>query len=213
MNDSIIGIMQKVAQKEAEKIYTNELGIVTALFPHSTESDKNNYQCSVQLKNRKTADGGDFELRKVPVLTGHIGLANIPNIGDLVLVTFVNGNLNAPIITGRLYNEEDVPPISEENTMVLTQTESIKIETNSGTIVEIDKDGNVKITAKGDIIMQEGDKGAARKDDSVEVTIPAGTFITSVSGGGGAPAVGVPNVNPVKVQGKITAASDSVKIG
>jgi len=195
LKDSIIGIMQKVAQNEAD------------------ENDKNNYQCSVQLKNRKTSDGSDFELRKVPILTGHIGIVNIPNIGDLVLVTFVNGDINAPIITGRLYNEEDIPPISEENTMVLTQTESIKIETNSGTLVEIDKDGNVKITASGDIIMQEGDKGAARKDDSVEVTIPAGTFITSVSGGSGSPAVGLPNVNPVKVQGKITAASDSVKIG
>ena len=29
-------------------------------------------------------------------MTPHIGLANIPNVGDLVLVTFIAGNINAP---------------------------------------------------------------------------------------------------------------------
>jgi hypothetical protein len=43
----------------------------------------------------------------------------------------------------------------------------------------------------------------------VEVTIPAGTFITTVAGS----ATGTPNPAPVKVQGKIVAASGSVKIG
>jgi hypothetical protein len=44
----------------------------------------------------------------------------------------------------------------------------------------------------------------------VEVTIPPGSFVTAVAG---ANVVGTPNPNPVKVQGKITSASGSVKIG
>ena len=44
-------------------------------------------------------------------------------------------------------------------------------------------------------------------------TIPAGSFITTVSGGSGAPAVGVANVSPVTVEGTIEEGSDSVEIG
>lgn len=51
-----------------------------------------------------------------------------------------------------------------------------------------------------------GDKGAARVDDDVEVTIPSGTFLVSAQDG-------VPNADPVKVTGKITSGSSKVVIG
>lgn len=206
---SIVTVMQKVAAREARKIYTNELGVVTSVFPHKSDSDKENYQCSVRLKNKKQADGSDFELRQVPVATAHIGLANIPNVGDLVVVGFVGGDINAPLILGRLYNDEDLPPKNDVGQLILENLESLKVTMKSGAVVEIDADGNVSIEAGGDVVINGGSKGAARQDDAVEVTIPAGTFITTVSG----QAVGTPNPAPVKVQGKITAASGTVKIG
>lgn len=204
--NSFVEIMKRVAQKEVEKIYTMELGVVTSVFPHASDSDKDNYQCSVKLKNKKQADGSDFELRKVPVATQHVGLANIPNVGDLVVVSFVDGNINAPIILGRLYNDEDMPPKNDLGQIILTNMESITIKTNAGTQIEIDADGNVKIESAGDVTINNGSKGAARQDDAVEVTIPTGTFLTAAQ-------AGVPNAAPVKVQGKITAGSGTVKIG
>lgn len=54
---------------------------------------------------------------------------------------------------------------------------------------------------------------AARLGDEVRVTIPAGTFIVSVSGGSGSPAVGVLNPTPIDVDGTIITASGEVKIG
>lgn len=243
--DSIISVMKKVAEKEAQKIYTTELGIVTAVFPHASDSDKDNYQCSVQLKNKKQPDGSDFELRKVPLLTPHIGLANIPKVGDLVALAFIGGDINAPVIVGRLYNDEDRPPKNDTGQMILTQLDSLTITLNSGTKIDVDTDGNVQIeakgkisintdknaqidikgdsvikadgnieiTAKGDVKINNGSKGVARQDDTVEVTIPASTFIVAVSGGATAPAVGTPNPAPVTVQGKITSASGTVKVG
>lgn len=207
--DSIVGVMKKIAEQEAQKIYTTELGIVTAVFPHASDSDKDNYQCSVKLKYKKQPDGSDFELRKVPLLTPHIGLANIPRVDELVVLAFVGGNINAPVILGRLYTDEDRPPKNDKGQVVLTQLETLIITMNSGTVIEVDKDGNVNIEAKGNVVINEGNKGAARQDDAVEVTIPAGTFITTVAG----QATGTPNPSPVKVQGKITSASGSVKIG
>ncbi len=217
MTDSIVGIMKKVAEHEARKISTLELGVVTSVFPHASDSDKDNYQCSVKLKHRKQPDGSDFELRKVPVATSHIGLAHIPNVGDLVVLGFLHGDINAPIVLGRLYNDEDVPPRNDVGQMVLEGIETVALTTKKGTKIAIDADGNVSIEAKGDVTISggevtinDGSKGAARQDDMVEVTIPPGSFIVAVSG---APAVGTPNPAPVKVQGKITSSSGSVKIG
>lgn len=203
---SLVEIMQRVAEREVDKIYTIELGVVTSVFPHAAESDKDNYQCSVTLRNRKQPDGSDFELRRVPVATQHIGLANIPNIGDLVAVSFVNGDINAPIVLGRLYNDEDLPPENDISQFVLSRVETVSITTDAGTTIVVDGDGNVTINAKGDVTINDGSKGAARQDDSVEVTIPSGTFLTAAQ-------AGVPNAAPVKVQGTITSASETVKIG
>lgn len=142
--DSIIGVIQKVAQQEAQKIYTTELGIVTAIFPHASDSDKDNYQCSLKLKNKKQPDGKDFELRKVPIVTPHIGLANIPNVGDLVLVTFIGGDINAPIIIGRLYNDEDQPPVNQEKEFLLQHNRE------KGGSLKIDSEGAITVTSKNE---------------------------------------------------------------
>ena len=142
--DSIVGVMKKVAQQEASKIYTTELGIVTAVFPHSSDSDKDNYQCSIKLKNQKQPNGKDLELRKVPLTTPHIGLANIPNVGDLVLVTFIGGNINAPVIIGRLYNDEDQPPVNKTKEFLLQHNQK------EGGRLKIDQQGIVTVTSKSE---------------------------------------------------------------
>jgi uncharacterized protein involved in type VI secretion and phage assembly len=64
------------------------------------------------LKNR------DLELRKVPIATQHIGFTYVPNVGDLVLLSFINGNINAPVLIGRLYNDENRPPANNAGEMV-----------------------------------------------------------------------------------------------
>lgn len=216
MTDGIVATMKKVAEQEVRRLATLELGVVTAVFPHASESDKDNYQCSVKLKHRKQPDGSDFELRKVPVATSHVGLAHIPNVGDLVVLGFVNGEINAPIVLGRLYNDEDLPPKNDVGQMVLAGIETVSLTTKKGTKIEIDADGNVHVETQGDVTLKggevkinDGSQGAARQDDTVEVTIPSGSFIVAVAGS----ATGTPNPAPVKVQGKITSSSSSVKIG
>src|SRR5262249_50320034 len=121
-----------------------------------------------------------------------------------------------PLILGRLYNDEDLPPKNDTGQVILTNLDSITLTTNGGTKVDIDKDGNVTIEASGkikvkgnEVDINDGKKGAARQDDPVEVTIPSGSFVIAVAG----QATGTLNPAPVKVQGKISSASGSVKIG
>jgi len=109
---NLIETIKKIVEQEVKKIHTMELGIIESVFPHSSDSDMDNYECSVKLRDK------DVELRKVPVSTGHIGLSNIPHVGDLVLVSFINGDINSPVITGRLYNDNERPPTSEMEEIV-----------------------------------------------------------------------------------------------
>jgi phage baseplate assembly protein gpV len=108
----IVEAMKKVAESEVGKVHVAELGVVTSVFPHSDDGDNDNYECSVKLRDK------DVELRQVPVAASHIGLANIPHVGDLVLLSFVNGDINAPVIIGRLYNDEDRPPANQAEEIV-----------------------------------------------------------------------------------------------
>lgn len=143
----MIEVIRKIIEDEISKLYVAELGVITSIFPHSGENDKENYECNVKLKYR------DLELRKVPVATQHIGLANIPNVGDLVLVTFLNGNVNAPVIIGRLYTDEDRPPTNKEEEIIYIPPYSkssdlrrIHMEFPGGIILSV-KDDQVSVEA------------------------------------------------------------------
>ncbi len=112
MSSNIVEVIRNIAQMEIKKVHTTELGIVTSVFPHASDTDKDNYECNIRLKDK------GVELRKVPVATQQIGFVNILHTGDLVLVSFIGGNINSPIIVGRLYNEKDRPPISKQEEIV-----------------------------------------------------------------------------------------------
>jgi uncharacterized protein involved in type VI secretion and phage assembly len=137
--ESVVGVMKRVAEHEARRILTTELGVVTAVFPHAEEGDADNYEVSVQLKGRLLPDGQRMELRRVPVATPYLGFAAVPNVGDLVLVQFIGGDVNAPVITGRLYDDENRPPPNQTDELLLRH--------------KLDAGGSVKLDAEGRIVL------------------------------------------------------------
>lgn len=111
----LLQIIRSVVQQELTRHRTSLLGIVTAIAPHSTEDDVNNYEATVRLKHEA------LELRQVPIAVGHVGIAAPPRLGDLVLVQFINGDLNQPVITGRFYHEDERSPLYREGEILLEQ--------------------------------------------------------------------------------------------
>jgi uncharacterized protein involved in type VI secretion and phage assembly len=109
---TIIETIQQIIRHELRSVRLTELGVVDAVFPHSDAGDDDNYGCDVRLKN------SGLLLRAVPVATGHIGTAAIPNKGDLVLVAFDQGDINQGIIVGRLYNDADRPPLNKTDEVI-----------------------------------------------------------------------------------------------
>jgi phage baseplate assembly protein gpV len=109
---TIVDTIQEIVRHELRSVRVTEMGVVDAVYPHSAEGDSDNYGCDVRLKN------SGLLLRAVPVATGHIGTVAIPNKGDLVLLAFDNGDVNQPLIIGRLYNDSDRPPLNNPDEVI-----------------------------------------------------------------------------------------------
>ncbi len=109
---TIVNTIQEIIRHELRAMRVAELGLVEAVYPHSDNGDNDNYGCDVRLKN------SGLLLKRVPIATGHIGTAAIPNAGDLVLLAFDKGDVNQPILIGRLYNDEDRPPLNNPDEVI-----------------------------------------------------------------------------------------------
>jgi uncharacterized protein involved in type VI secretion and phage assembly len=163
----MVEVIRKIVEAEIRKIHVAELGVVTSIFPHSSDSDKDNYECNVKLKNT------GLELQKVPVATQHVGLAHIPKVDEMVLVTFLNGDINAPILIGRMYTAEDRPPANDGEEIIYIPPYSenadlrrVHMELPSGIILSVTDDilnveagkTTLKINRDGDIEVESNDK-------------------------------------------------------
>lgn len=132
MSLTLYETVQRIVQDELGRSRTAEIGIVQEQHPHASDGDSDNYACTVNLR-----DSG-LVLRRVPVATDQIGAVRIPAVGEMVLVQFIGGDLNAPVITGRLYNDEDRPPVNDEGQAILhlplgaSDDDAVHIELHSG---------------------------------------------------------------------------------
>ena len=109
---TIVNTLQEIIRHEMRRLRVADLGLVEEVFPHSGNGDDDNYGCDVRLKN------SGLLLKRVPVAIGHIGTVAIPNKGDLVLLAFDKGDINQPIIIGRLYNEKQRPPLNTSDEVI-----------------------------------------------------------------------------------------------
>jgi phage baseplate assembly protein gpV len=92
--------LRKLIRQELASLRIAELATVQEVFP----ADPDNYACDLAMRDSQLV------LKQVPLLTPRKGFASLPDVGDLVLVQFVGGDINRPLIIGTLYNDEDRPP-------------------------------------------------------------------------------------------------------
>ena len=113
----LMQLIRRIVRLELSQqmVRSNMLGVVEATYAHTAEDDEHNYELDVRLKY------DDLQLNKVPILTSHMGYAGLPKKGDLVLVEFIGGDINQPLITGRLYHADERPPLHKEDDIVFEQ--------------------------------------------------------------------------------------------
>jgi phage baseplate assembly protein gpV len=206
-----LSTLRALVREEQTRLRFPELGVVTQVFPKSSDGGKENHQVAVSLPS------SGVELLRANVAVARVGLAALPRVGDLVLVVFVDGDLNAPIVVGSLYDNTNHPPKAEADEVVyqvpdgaasgvrrlhveLPSGATVTIDDDTlsivfgGTSVEVKRDGdvtvqsaaNVSITASGDLTLEAqgnvGIKAAGKLDLSgVELTAQ-GTGAASLKG-------------------------------
>ena len=151
----LIDILRVVVREELGRIRAPELAIVVAVY--ANDADGNNHQVDVRLR------GSNVELQRVPVTVPRYGVSMLPRIDDLVLVTFVGGELNAPIVIGAVYDENTQPPEAAPGELVYTVPDEgserhLHLKLPSGVTYTVD-DTALKIVAGGTelILEQDGD--------------------------------------------------------
>ena len=86
-----------VVGPEGDEIYTDEFGRVKVQFHWDRLGEKNeNSSCWIRVSH--------------PWAGKNWGMIAIPRIGQEVIVDFLEGDPDRPIITGRVYNAEQMPP-------------------------------------------------------------------------------------------------------
>jgi phage baseplate assembly protein gpV len=154
-----VSIIRAIVKDELAALRLPDIAVVTSAFPHTDDNDKHNYECSVKLRE------SGLELRKIPIATPHIGMASAPQPDELVLVAYVGGDPNNPVILGRLYSEKAPPPKHEAKEWWLAApfggTTSIAIDkdesvvvTAGKTVVTVKKDGNVEVKGEADLTVE-----------------------------------------------------------
>ncbi|QIG07248.1 type VI secretion system tip protein TssI/VgrG [Proteus sp. ZN5] len=104
-----------VVGPDSEEIYTNEQGAVKVYF-HWDRRGKPDHSGSCWLRVAQGWNGDGF------------GFMAIPRIGQEVIVSYLNGDIDRPIITGCTYNGRNAPPLDlpKEKTRTTFRTKTHK---------------------------------------------------------------------------------------
>ncbi|MHC5109569.1 MAG: type VI secretion system Vgr family protein [Planctomycetota bacterium] len=96
-----------------EEIYTDEYGRVKVQFPWD-RFGKYDENSSCWIRNSQGFAGGQY------------GMMFLPRVGQEVIVDFLEGDVDRPIITGRVYNADQMPPykLPDEKTKSVIKTNS-----------------------------------------------------------------------------------------
>jgi uncharacterized protein involved in type VI secretion and phage assembly len=168
--------ISRIARHEAERFALAAVGKVTATFPASAGSTPADHAVTVQLR-----DSG-LILPRVPIAVGLMGFAALPALDDLVLLVFMHGDYNAPVVVGRLYNAGQDPPEHGTDNIVL------RLPSPAGDKLNLEVAGQtptINLTMGRDVTIAVDDQQIQLQAGQVALTVTsAGGGRAEISAGG-----------------------------
>lgn len=193
MSADLIGTLRAIVRDELARLQPPELGVVTQVHARDADGSANNHQVNVRLR----ASG--VELQRVPVAVGRLGMSALPNEGDLLLIAFVNHDLNAPVAVGCLYDDQAHPPVAQLHDVVYEPPDDgdsgvrrLHVLLKSGSEIALDDDKleilfggtSLVLNRDGDVAIRAAGKVTVEADGDLElraggaVAIEAGSNLT-----------------------------------
>jgi type VI secretion system secreted protein VgrG len=184
-----------VVGPDSEEIHTDELGRIKIQFPWD-EKHPHDDSSSCWMRVSQPWSAGNF------------GALFLPRVGTEVLVSFVQGHPDHPIITGTVYSERQKPPVTlpdEKNLSGLISRSSLDGDINEGhrllfddkkqqekliitsqkdLLLTVKNDADITIAANRTSEITEGnDQLTLKKGDRI-ITLKGGDHKTTIAGGG-----------------------------
>lgn len=176
----VISVLRAIVREEMMRYRRAELGIVTEVFPG--DGNTNNHQVNVRLRS------SGVELQRAPVTVGRLGFSMLPEVGDSVVLNFVDGDLNTPVVIGAIYDSEKQPPEAKPLETVYqppgdedSSIRRLHVELPSGSTLTMDDD-KLQIESGGTKVVIERD-GDITVKSAAKVSIEASGDITLDAGG------------------------------
>jgi phage baseplate assembly protein gpV len=187
----LLDLVRRTVREELARRRGPQLATVTALTAHESDDDTANYEADVRLKH----DG--HEIAQVPIAVPHVGVAAPPRVGDLVLVGFLDDDIQQPIVIGRFYHDQERAPLFKQDDVlfehrvpdgtvnhlrfasdgsIFMQRDVKKREDNSDFLagIRIDPQGLIELKTSDDIVItldqQNGKISLLCKDKPIELT-------------------------------------------
>lgn len=166
MSSALFDSIARVARHEARAVATAGVGVVTEVHPAGALKD---HAATVTMR-----DTG-LVLPRVPIAVGTLGYAAIPDVDDVVVILFLDGEVNAPVIVGRLYDPDREPPKHAEGQLVLALPPGAS--TPDLNLIVDGNDPSIQLTLPGDVAI-------GIEDGKVSIVVGAMTVEVTGSGGG-----------------------------
>jgi uncharacterized protein involved in type VI secretion and phage assembly len=187
---ALVDTIRAIVRDELRRVRAPELGVVTEVFTRDADGNKSNHQVSLRLPE------SDVELKHVPVLVGRLGLSALPQVGDLMLVAFVAGDLNGPVAIGCLYDSQAHPPVAKEHEVVYQPPDPgesgvrrLHVELSNGSAVTLDDDAveiaaggtTVSVKRDGDVVIKSAGKLRLESQGDIELEAQGAVSVSAQS--------------------------------
>jgi len=172
---SLIPLIAEVARREVTASRGVALGVVDSVRTNDGGSGEHHLECDVRLH------GSGLVLQEVPVAVARPGLSAVPRPQDLVVLGFVDGDINGAVVLGTLHAADTPPPDAKPEEVVYEVPDSdggrrleIKLPNGSKLTVTDDK---LTIAMGSTTVTVEGD-GAISMEAASDVSIKAKGSLT-----------------------------------
>lgn len=189
---AFVPLMAEVARRELAAHRGIGLGVVDQVFTNDGGSGDHHLECHVRLH------GSGLVLQHVPIAVARPGLSAVPRSGDLVVLGFVDSDVNGAIVLGTLHAQGVPPPDAKPEEIVYEVPDSdggerrfefrfpngntvtlgdSKVEVKmGGTSLVIEGDGAITLEAASDITIKAN--GSLKLEAAMDVTIKASANAT-----------------------------------
>lgn len=189
---SVVNLMSEVARRELAAHRSLSMGVVTEVFSNDGGSGEHHLDCHVRLH------GSGLVLQNVAVAVSRVGISAMPRVDDLVVLGFIDADVNGAIILGVIHAQGMASPDAAPNEVIyevpdsdggerrfemrLPNGNTLTVNDGSveivmgGTSMKIEADGAITIEAAGDITLKS--QGSLTLEAATSATLKAGTSAT-----------------------------------